>query len=307
MTSGTAILADWGTTRLRLFRMEDGRLVDRVEGPGIGRLAGSPAEALIATLGDWSQLASACGVTLCGMAGSRNGLVEVAYARCPADRAAWSAAAGALDVAGIRVAVAAGLAGTSFIGASDVMRGEETQVFGALAEDPALASGRTLVVLPGTHSKWVDVVDGRIMRFQTFLTGETFALLRDHSTLTRAGTDAEGREAGFVAGLDRARSSGALLGALFEARAGQLVDGRPHGWALGFLSGLLIGREVAEGGRLASDGGGFGRIVLVGDPDLSALYARALAGCDIEARQLDGDRCVLNGLMALAARAGEAA
>lgn len=291
-----SILGDWGTTRLRLYRQEEGVVVDRLEGPGIGQLAAAPGEALAATLAPWAGLAAADGVTLCGMAGSRNGLVEVPYARCPADAEAWARASATTVVDGYRVTVAAGLSTANLAGRADVMRGEETQIFGAVALDPTLAAGEVLILLPGTHSKWALLTDGRIERFHSFPTGEVFALLRDHSTLTRAGSDAAGREEGFTDGLARARETG-LLAALFEARAAQLLEGRTLGWASGLLSGLLIGAEFGEG--LALLDGVPGRLALIGDPVLSALYARAAADRDIPPEVLDGDACVLAGLALL--------
>jgi 2-dehydro-3-deoxygalactonokinase len=292
MTMPMTILGDWGTTRLRLFRIEGDAIIDRLDGPGIGQLAASPAETLAVTLAPWHEVARGSGVTLCGMAGSRNGLVEVPYAPCPADAARWRQGIATIDVDGIAVAVAPGLSGANFAGRADVMRGEETQIFGAMALHPTLASGRTLLVLPGTHSKWAELIDGRIERFHTFPTGELFALLRDHSTLVRAGTDTAGREDGFGAGLDRAGTG--LLAGLFEARAAQLVEGRSLGWALGLLSGLLIGGEFTE--ALALAGAQPQRIALIGDPGLSALYTQAAARHDLEVVPLDGDACSIAGL-----------
>lgn len=286
------ILGDWGTTRLRLFRLEAGAVVDRLAGPGIGQLAGSPAETLAATLAPWREAAQTSGVLLCGMAGSRNGLVEVPYAACPADVALWRASLSTIDVDGIAVSVAPGLSSANFSGHADVMRGEETQIFGATALDPTLATGRAMLVLPGTHSKWAELIDGRVERFHTFPTGELFALLRDHSTLTRAGTDATGREAGFADGLARA-GTGVIAG-LFEARAAQLLEGKSLGWALGLLSGLLIGGEFAEALTLA--GAKPDRIALIGDPGLSALYTQAAAAHGCAVTLLDGDACAIAGL-----------
>ncbi len=296
MTVTSRILGDWGTTRLRLFRVEDGAIVDRLDGPGIGQLAASPAETLAATLAPWRAAARASGVLLCGMAGSRNGVVEVPYAPSPADVAAWRARIATVDVDGVAVSVAPGLSSANFLGRADVMRGEETQIFGAAALDPVLADGRALLVLPGTHSKWAELIDGRIARFHTFPTGELFALLRDHSTLTRAGTDSVGREEGFAAGLSRAGTG--LIAGLFEARAAQLVEGRSLGWALGLLSGLLIGGEFAEALSLA--GARPTRIALIGDPGLSALYAQAAERLGLAVTHLDGDACAIAGLVLLA-------
>lgn len=289
------ILGDWGTTRLRLFQVEDGRIVDRLNGPGIGQLADTPAATLAATLAPWREMAVQSGVMLCGMAGSRNGLVEVPYAACPADAGLWRQRIVTERVGGILVAVAPGLSCSNFAGRADVMRGEETQIFGAAAREPTLAKGRAMIVLPGTHSKWAELVDGRIERFHTFPTGELFALLRDHSTLTRAGSDIGGCEAGFADGI--ARSGNGALAGLFEARAAQLVEGKSLGWALGLLSGLLIGGEFCEAFGLAEERPT--RIALIGDPGLCTLYTQAAEHFGLAIHQLDGDACTIAGLTLL--------
>jgi 2-dehydro-3-deoxygalactonokinase len=295
MTAAT-IIGDWGTTRLRLFRHRPDGAIERLAGPGIGQLAASPAETLLATIAPWRGDGVISDVLLCGMAGSRNGLIEVPYAQTPASASEWARAAATVVVDGIRVTVAAGLSGANFSGGPDVMRGEETQLFGALAIDPSLAAGRHVVVLPGTHSKWTELVDGRVERFHTFPTGEVFALLSNHSTLTRAGTDTEGRDQGFADGV--ARAEGAVLANLFETRAAQLIDGRSHGWALGFLSGLLIGSEIVEALTLLGEPGGV--VTLIGDPGLSGIYRQAGAAHGLSFNLLDGDTCAIAGLDRLA-------
>jgi 2-dehydro-3-deoxygalactonokinase len=297
--SGYHVAGDWGTSRLRLFRIEDGVVVDRVAGPGIANLAVSPAETLVAALSAWRSTGDPSAVRLCGMVGSRNGWVDVPYAECPADLSVWRAGAAQIDLDGLSVTIMPGLACTTPRGAPDVMRGEETQIFGAIAIDAALQDGRHLIALPGTHSKWAMVEDGRILGFQTFLTGELFALLRDHSILTRAAfpgarDDAAGEDEGFDAGLARSRD-GALLGSLFEARSAQLRAGRSPAWALGFLSGLIIGSEIAGAASVFAAG----HVGLVGDPKLTARYARALAAHDLATTRHDGDDCALAGLALL--------
>ena len=288
-----SIVGDCGTSRLRLFRIEDGRIVDRREGPGIGALDGTAEAALRAAIGPWRD--EAVSIALCGMIGSRNGWIEVPYVACPTDVPGWLAGAGRVTLDGVPVTIMAGLSCTTPSGGPDVMRGEETQLFGAIARDPALREGHHRIALPGTHSKWAHIEDGRIVAFQTFFTGELFALLRDRSTLLRAAaaseSDAADEDAGFTDGLARAAGD-LLLGTLFEARSAQLLRDRSPGWATGFLSGLLIGREVAE-----ADPGG--RVALIGDPRLAARYARALAARGITATLLDGDACALAGLALL--------
>ena len=124
-----AILGDWGTTRLRLFRIEEGRIVDRLAGPGIGQLSASPAETLAATVSPWRAEAEASDVLLCGMAGSRNGVLEVPYAGCPADVAGWARSTASVDVGAIRVTVAPGLSGANFAGRADGLRASTGESF----------------------------------------------------------------------------------------------------------------------------------------------------------------------------------
>lgn len=287
------VLGDWGTSRLRLFLFADGRLVDRRDGPGIGALD-RPADTVLAEhLAPWQQDGPIDTVTLCGMAGARGGLVEAGYVACPAGVEVWRGQATWLEVDGSRIAVLPGLRSPASAPVPDVMRGEETQIFGAFALDPALARGVHRLVLPGTHSKWVRVEDGTVWDFRTFPTGEVYALLSRRSTLAGPQTAVTGTEDdpdGFAHGL--ARSDEPVLGALFEARAGQLLDGRSPDWARAYLSGLLIGAEVTAQ-ALVDDGS---EIVLIGDPMLCDRYARALAARGRRSRTLDGEATVLAGL-----------
>lgn len=290
-----AILGDWGTTRLRLFRVEEGRVVDRVTGPGIGQVGGAAEAALAAALEPWMEQGAASGLTLCGMAGARDGWHEAPYAPCPADAAAWAGQAVRFDWRGIPVAILAGLACEGVDGLPDVMRGEETQIFGACRIDPALAHGRRILILPGTHNKWCAMEDGRLLSFRTVPTGELFALLRHRSTLappSGAVSDPVAQEDGFAEGLERA-GAGKLLPSLFAARAMRLRAGRPDDWAAGYLSGILIGCEVAD---MLAMLGEADDITLIGDESLTARYARALGAAGRPARTMDGDACALAGL-----------
>lgn len=290
------VLGDWGTTRLRLFRVDGERVERRVEGPGIGAVGDGAAAALADALADLGAPASR--IVLCGMAGARGALMEAPYAPCPADEAEWAKLATRTEVAGVAVLIAAGLRCANFAGGPDVMRGEETQIFGALHRDASLAAGRRLIVHPGTHSKWALIEAGRVTAFQTFPTGELFALLGKHSTLLRAGTEPGEPGDGFEQGLARVAGETGLIAALFETRAAQLLDGRGAGWASAFLSGLLIGDEVRVGLAMTVPGS---EIVLIGDPALTRQYALALGRRGIAARSLEGDDCALAGLSRLAA------
>ncbi|MXO60834.1 2-dehydro-3-deoxygalactonokinase [Altererythrobacter salegens] len=282
--SGETILGDWGGSHLRLWLRAGGKVVERRDGPGIAGLADSEL-ALVEAVEGWD----AARIVLCGMAGSRAGLREVPYLECPATSEAWKAGLVEIQLAGLSVAIAPGVCCRDEKGRPDVMRGEETQVFGALGFDPDLARGEPLFVLPGTHSKWAKVKDGRIASFRTFITGEMFALLAGSSLLS-AGKDPAGEAEGFAAGLARAADMASAMSSLFEARAAQFCDGRTAGWARGFLSGLLIGGEVRELAPAQR------QVVIVGEPELATRYSAALAYFGIESRTLDGELCAMAGL-----------
>lgn len=306
------ILGDWGTSRLRLYLMDADEIVDRRDGPGVatfGTVTRTDADtitpALLSSLleltAPWRQATRSSDVLLAGMAGSRNGVVEVPYASIPTHREDWARAAWTKQLPDIRLSIATGL--RHCIGdQADVMRGEETQVFGAMHLHPHLARGSQVFVLPGTHSKSVHVQDGTITRFTTAMTGEVFALLREHSTLLSVGdsaahvVDAE-VEAGFEAGVMRSDNlTEGLLAALFRTRAAQLLEQRSKSWAQGFLSGLLIGYEIAS---LSSSYPATGSICVVGEAALTKLYRRVLERHGISASIEDGAACVVAGLRAL--------
>ena len=293
------VLCDWGSSRLRAFLQIDGAIAERRDGPGIAALgAEAPAEVLARVLAPWRARMTLERTVLCGMAGSRNGLVEVPYVRAPAALSQWRAGAATVHAGADTVTVLAGIQAQNFRDVADVMRGEETQIFGALALEPALAAGRRMLVLPGTHCKWVEVRDGRIARLQTYFTGELFELLSTRSSLLRVGGADEPDEEGFEVGLRNAARFD-LAANLFETRSAQLIEGRTAGWARSLLSGLLIGAEVhSMRAHLQASGS---VPTLIGEPALTDRYARALARFGTEARVLDGDRCVLAGLGAAVA------
>nr|WP_166180330.1 2-dehydro-3-deoxygalactonokinase [Altererythrobacter segetis] len=289
--SGSLVIGDWGNTRLRLWRLENGAVAERREGPGMVHTA-DPRGALPALLEDWS----AEQVILCGMAGARNGLHETPYVSCPTDVAAWSDQVARFNLDGRKITIAPGVAEAKDRGGRDVMRGEETQIFGAIAHDPRLATGHHLFVLPGTHSKWVRVEDGQIIGFNTHMTGELFALLETSTLCMAAGeaTNDDDDDEGFSAGLARSADGAVLTAGLFEGRAAQLLDGKSPGWARGFVSGLLIGAETR-----AQTVSGPTAVVMIGEPGLTARYKDALAHWDVKGTVLDGEQCAIAGLRLL--------
>ena len=294
------IAGDWGTSRLRLSLCRGEQVLATRQGPGIGALREPAAAALRPLIAGWRETHGPLPLVLCGMAGSRNGWRETPYLPCPADLRALGAAALRFEADGAPVAIASGLSCKSRLGSPEVMRGEETQIAGALALHPGLGTGRHLLCLPGTHTKWAYLEDGQVRDFLTALTGELFALLRDGSTLMRVTHPgaADDAEDGFDKGLEAAAGLGtaSLLHALFAVRSRQLIDGRSHDWALSYLSGLMIGADVRGAIPL------FGvkrEAVLIGDGALNERYAQALRREGIAASCLDGEHCALAGLRTL--------
>jgi 2-dehydro-3-deoxygalactonokinase len=296
------IAGDWGTSRLRLSLCRGESVLETLRGPGIGALREPAGEALRPLIAGWRQAHGPLPILLCGMAGSRNGWHETPYLPCPADLRALGAAALRFEADEAPVAISPGLSCRSRLGSPEVMRGEETQIAGAIALHPGLGAGRHLLCLPGTHTKWAYLEDGRVSDFLTALTGELFALLRDGSTLMRtaqAGTEAQGDPGdGFERGIEDAAGSGgsSLLHGLFGVRSRQLIEGRSKEWALSYLSGLLIGADVRGAIPLFA---AREATVLIGDGALNERYAYALRREGLAASCLDGEQCALAGLRTL--------
>lgn len=229
---------------------------------------------------------------LSGMIGSRQGWVEAPYAPCPAGLDELSDRLVALPVEGFGgVRLVPGVLARND-GVPDVMRGEECQIAGALAWS-GRAAGR--FILPGTHSKHVDVADGRIVGFGSFMTGEVFAALRQHTILGRMMSGAEaGDGSGFDRGVDDGRGR-PMLHAIFGARTLPLLDELSETEAADYLSGILIGGELA-----AVPAGG--SVVLVGSDYLVARYRRAAGRLGIATEAAPAD-CIRLGHLALARRA----
>lgn len=293
------IAVDWGTSRLRAWAMGPGGaapLAAAASDDGIGGLArGGHEAALLALVGNWLAPGRVTPVLACGMVGSRQGWVEAPYAAvpCPPLDPARLARAPTLDP---RLAVRV-VPGLKQAAPADVMRGEETQIAGFLAGRPGFAG---ILCLPGTHSKWARVEGGRVLAFQSFMTGELFALLAEHSTLRHGlgGWD----EAAFAEAVAAGRAAPEMLTAtLFGIRAAGLVAGLSPAAARARLSGALIGAELA--GVAAFRGGA--PVVLIGAEAPVRAYSAALARMGTAAEIAPAAAMTLAGLAR--ARAGAAA
>lgn len=292
----TALVAiDWGSTNCRAFRLGPGGEILEKRANAMGILAVKNANfsgALMDLARDWIDVPVAPPVLMAGMIGSAQGWIEAPYLPIPA---------GADDIAGHLVIapdprreinVVPGLRGSGAAG-PDVMRGEETQIVGTGITDGVLC-------LPGTHSKWAVVEGGRIVRFLTFMTGEVFSLLRRNSILGRLMIDAPHDAPAFARGLVRSQSAGGLLHQLFTVRTAGLLEGMTREAAPSFLSGLLIGHEMAAVRELFAAKGA----TVVGAGPLAQNYAIAMNVAGIEAEFMPGEDAAARGLHLVAARAG---
>ncbi len=282
---------DWGTSSLRAFLMQEARVVaSRHSGHGIqhlpapGRAGFEQAFAGIA--GDWLQQWPQLPIVASGMVGSAQGWREAPYVRCPADiRALAAQSVSIASGLGPDVLIAPGVLLDEPGRLPDVMRGEEIQIAGALLHDPSSAA-RSCIVLPGTHSKWVQIEHGEIVRFATYLTGELFAVLGKHSILgrlmpesseTQDEVNANANAEAFELGLASARASkpGDFAQQIFATRTLGLTGRLPPAALADFLSGLLIGHELVSG-LAGIDETARVPLIMIGDPALCQRYAQSL-------------------------------
>ncbi|BEP36613.1 2-dehydro-3-deoxygalactonokinase [Variovorax sp. V59] len=287
------VAIDWGTSSLRGALLDAGGKVleERSDARGILKVpeGGFPA-VFEALFGDWMRLEGArCLIS--GMAGSKQGWVEAPYCACPAGRVEVGRSIIDIDVRpGSRISIVPGL-NDEHDGVPDVMRGEEVQIFGAMA---LMDVDEGVFVLPGTHNKWATVKKGRVTGFRTFMTGEFYALLSQHSILARTlDADAPLDEAAFVQGVARADNGQGLLHNAFGARTLALFERMPTQELASYLSGLLIGEELRTQSLHA-----FGEVVLIGSPALTQRYTLALSATGIATRRL-GAEATWAGLHAL--------
>jgi len=296
------IAVDWGTTHLRAYRLgPDGKIESsRAEPRGIMTIIdGAFAAALGEVLGDW-PIGDREQIVMSGMIGSRQGWAEVAYVACPAQLSDLARGLRAVAWgAGREAHICPGLSCRDIDGVPDVMRGEEVQIFGAMSLPGS--TGATAICLPGTHSKHARIEGDAVTSFTTYMTGEVFGILRRYSILGRMMEDGPADLDAFDEGVRRAGQNGGLLHHIFGVRTRSLVGDMGAHRAGDYLSGILIGHEIDAAGMT-------GPVLIVGAPQLAALYGRALAMRSIESTEIAADVATVRGLHLLAglARGGDA-
>nr|WP_323777391.1 2-dehydro-3-deoxygalactonokinase [Amylibacter sp.] len=287
------IAVDWGTSNLRIWAMgaDNTLLAERSSDQGMGGLDPSGFEpVLLAIIDEFLADSRVTPVICCGMVGARQGWVEADYLATPCTPPN-GAGATRVTVQDPRIDVMI-LPGVKQLSPPDVMRGEETQIAGFLRDQPKFDG---VLVMPGTHTKWVHISAEEVVSFQTFMTGEIYALLARQSVLRHSvavtGWDDAAFEDGLSAAISRPESVAAKL---FGLRAASLLSEAAPESARAQLSGLLIGLELAAtrpywlGQNLA----------IIGAPEIGAVYAKALALQGLQAKVYDAQPMTRSGLIA---------
>jgi 2-dehydro-3-deoxygalactonokinase len=270
------IAVDWGTSSFRAALIApDGEILDELAEPrGIMSFKqGEFAPFLIATCARMTK-AGGQSFVLSGMIGSKDGMAEVPYCSCPAT--VMDVAKGARWAVKDRVAIAPGVRFEN----DDVMRGEEIQIFGAAA---VLGLRDATMVLPGTHSKWVNLEGGAILGFNTFMTGEFYALLAQHSILAKsfAQQSTPFEPQAFLRGIDYAQQGVSLLNTAFSVRVKSLFKDLAPEHAPSYLSGVVIGEELTA--MQVQPGA---ELVVIGAKQLTERYQIALEHLGARVRTL---------------------
>ena len=287
------LAVDWGTSSLRGALMSsDGMIQEKRAFPqGILQVAhGQFQHVFEQRFGDWMTAETLCLIS--GMAGSRQGWREAPY--CPAPCGFEDISHHLQWIEKERIGLVPGLS-TFNDNTPDVMRGEEIQIFGALN---SLQTGTAQFVLPGTHSKWAQVSGSKITAFKTFMTGEFYALLSQHSILAKTCLpDAPWKKEIFLDGIIQSQKSGGLLHHAFSARSLALFEKLNPAQSSSYISGLLIGEEIksAASGPTNSNA----PLFILGNSQLNQRYACALEAFGMTAQTLT-DEITWTGLWALA-------
>lgn len=287
------IAVDWGTSSLRAWAIDaQGATLDTAQSTkGMGTLAPSEFEAaLLELIEPWIKGSSANApmqIIACGMVGARQGWIEALYAKVPSLPISVTLTKAPTQDPRLDVQIVPGLSQST---PADVMRGEETQIAGFQAQFPKFDG---IICLPGTHTKWAHVSAGEVVSFQSFMTGEMFALLSKHSVLKHSLRDGTWDNTAFDDALaDTLSRPEKLASKLFTLRAEDLLNGLDGGAAKARLSGLLIGAELA-----AAKPYWLGQMVaLIGDDGLTDLYASALKTQGIIAQRTNPTDMTLAGL-----------
>ena len=294
MAEPAYVAVDWGTSSFRLWLVDRAGqvLAERRSDEGMLAAAKTGFPAVLQSHLAAVEAPDHLPVLICGMAGAKTGWVEAGYVDTPAPLAAILKQAVRVPAQARDIRILPGIAQRD-VSAPDVMRGEETQLLGALGFE---AAGEALVCMPGTHSKWVRVKGGIVEGFSTFMTGELFSVVSRETILSLAVAGADEAEdvASFKAAVKAAHAAPPFAAnLLFTARSRQLLFGGTPAAARETLSGTLIGVELAAGLSGAVPEAG---VTLIASGRLAMLYRHAFDALSVTVHPVDADEAVRRGL-----------
>jgi len=275
-TNAKMIGLDWGTTSFRAFLIDqDGHVLDqKTNENGILAVPNNDFEGvLISAIKVWLDQHPALPIVASGMITSRNGWLETPYLSLPANINDFANALTPLTLSNdIVIHFITGASYENENGVPDIMRGEETQIIGEVE-----ASDNEIFLLPGTHSKWAITQDEKIIGFTSFMTGEVYAVLKEHTILGALMKECGSlNDDAFLKGvLMQQKQDISILHQIFTARTLALFDKLENEDIADYLSGLLIGEEI-KSALNQYDANKETIIKIIGRGDLAARYARAL-------------------------------
>ncbi|WP_448248473.1 2-dehydro-3-deoxygalactonokinase [Thalassotalea agariperforans] len=292
-TSLSHLIIDWGTSNFRAFAMNEHGQVVKEKTLALGLLQvkeGEFAKELQQVLSGWAEGYESLPIYMAGMVGSQQGWVNVDYvATNIADKVTSKTLAKHVHCFelpwGAKATIIPGVSHKAEFDCYDVMRGEEVQIFGALQK---IENNNLHAILPGTHSKHAVIKNGQLTEFSSFMTGELFSVISQHTILGRGLPEQINSNTGFIKGV-KAGQTDKLTSTLFSARTHRLFNNIAESEVFDYLSGLLIGNELKSAAKADE-------VTLIGGQKLCARYQVACESLGIKANYLNGDECFLAGM-----------
>ena len=297
MSAKNFIVMDWGSTNIRAFLYIDDKLVETKKSPkGVTVVRGAACEGVFDELtADWFAKYGPMPTIMAGMVGSINGWADAQYLECPVDLAELpNHLTEVKHSKGYKIRIVPGLC----VRDSDnynVIRGEETQLVGAIKKQSS-----KVFLMPGTHCKWVLADNYKINSFRTAMTGEMHSIMMKYSLVGLGAGDQEASDADFEAGLVRGYEENNILPRLFEIRGANILRAIKPSHVGEFLSGLLIGAEIASMQKIFKFTKDDGALGIIANPFLTARYVKGLKLAGLDSFSLEGDEAFLGGILPLA-------
>lgn len=296
------ILGDWGTSACRLYlcswQGQDLHVLERITGKGIKHVQHAE-QYFFQICQQWFEQHNNLPVFLIGTVGANIGWKQVPYVSCPTDHHSLLEAATSFTARDVNITIFPGLSCLNQQGLPDVMRSEETQIFGFMAQQQDVVQN-TLICLPGTHTKWALLNDNKIESFITSPVGELYEVLSHHSVLLKPRDSSTWCKSSFIEGVEVGiKESSNLLHTLFATRSKQILEDSDNISASCFLSGLLVGSDVKAA---MHDFNLHSHVDLIGSDSNNALYIYALNALGVSTSEMNSETATLNGLKLLASQ-----